>query len=56
MEASVFSTEEAIAVVQTAAEIKREVAAETGESNTRMQESLALLAKIAASLAADSQA
>lgn len=48
-----ISNADAIAIVRNAAEVKVEVAEAAGESAVRMNESLALLEAIAASLAAD---
>ncbi len=53
VENTVLSTAQAVGVVATAGEIKIEVAALTGESAGRMHASLALLAAIEKSLAAD---
>jgi hypothetical protein len=50
---SVISTEEAIEIVDVAAEIKAEVAADLGDSPATMQHSLALLASISQSLKGD---
>ena len=49
----VIGTQEAIDIVETAAEVKTEVAAELGDSPGTMQRSLALLAAIGASLEHD---
>lgn len=48
-----ITTEQAIDVVRSAEEIKTEVAALSGESNSRMQESLELLKRIGMSLETD---
>ena len=53
VEVSALSCADAVSVVRSAAEVKREVAAATGESEQRMQESLALLAVIQASFESD---
>lgn len=49
----VLSTGEAIVTVRVAAEVKADVALDTGESKGRMRQSLALLDAIGASLAVD---
>lgn len=49
----VVTLEEAVSVVETAAEVKAEVATAAGESAERMQASLDLLERIASSFAAD---
>jgi len=54
IEAGVLTNREAIMAVQSAAEVKIEVAAVTGESRGRMQESLDLLSRIEASIKTDS--
>ena len=51
---SVISTEEAIEIVDTAAEVKVEVAADLGDSPETMRGSLALLEAISRSLNGDS--
>lgn len=53
IERSVLSVVDAVAVLQTAAEVKFEVATESGESQERMQASLDLLFRISDSLAID---
>jgi phosphoheptose isomerase len=53
IEAGVLTTRDAILAVKSAAEVKVEVAAITGESRGRMQESLDLLSRIEASLETD---
>lgn len=53
IEASVFTNKQAFEAVTTAQEVKVEVAMQTGESSTRMRESLALLDNIAVSLQTD---
>lgn len=53
VERSHFSVAEAVAVVQTAAEVKAVVAADAGESQERMQASLDLLFRISDSFAVD---
>ncbi len=53
VETSTLSLADALAVVQTAAEVKIDVAAQIGESTGRMQASLNLLAGIATSLRVD---
>lgn len=50
---AILTVAEAVEVVTTAAEVKVEVAKAAGESEGRMQESLLLLAKMAASFEAD---
>ena len=47
---SVISTQEAIEIVEVAAEVKADVAAELGDSPETMRRSLALLESISASL------
>ena len=51
---SVISTEEAIEIVDTAAEVKAEVAADLGDSPETMRGSIALLEAISRSLNGDS--
>jgi len=53
IEHEVLSLEQAVEVIEIAAEVKTEVAAAAGESKTRMNESLALLADMATSLESD---
>ena len=53
VETSTLTLAEAVAVVRTAAEVKRDVATQAGESEKRMLESLALLSRIQSSLEAD---
>lgn len=53
VEQAIFSTADAIDVVRTAAEVKREVATAAGESDGRMQHSLKLLSRMADSFATD---
>ena len=48
-----LSVAEAMEVIETAADVKVEVAADAGESKTRMNESLELLGKMRASFAID---
>jgi hypothetical protein len=48
-----LSNGQAIEVIQIAAEVKTQVAEAAGESKARMNESLALLAKMSSSFAAD---
>ena len=48
-----LSVAEAVEVIETAADVKVEVATIAGESKTRMNESLALLGKISASFEID---
>jgi len=48
-----LSHAQALEVIQIAAEVKVEVAAAAGESRARMNESLALLAKMAGSFESD---
>ena len=55
MEAGVLTNRDAIMTVQSAAEVKVDVAAVTGESQGRMQQSLDLLSRIQASLETDSE-
>lgn len=55
MEAGVITNRDAIRTVQSAAEVKVEVAAVTGESQGRMQQSLNLLSRIQASFETDSE-
>lgn len=50
---AVISTEEAVEIVDVAAEVKAEVAAELGNSPTTMQHSLALLKSLSRSLKGD---
>jgi hypothetical protein len=49
----ILSLDQALEVIQIAAEVKVEVAAAAGESKARMNESLALLAKMAGSFECD---
>jgi hypothetical protein len=53
VEIRTITTAEALMVVQSAQEIKTEVARLAGESDSRMRESLELLGRIAISLEAD---
>ncbi|UZK65827.1 hypothetical protein [Sphingomonas sp. M1-B02] len=53
VEAKVFSLEVARSVIATTCEVKIEIAEQTGESNFRMQESLALLRAISATFAVE---
>ena len=53
IDCGLLSADYAASVIQTACEVKFDVATEDGESSGRMHESLALLARIAASLGAD---
>ena len=53
IETKTFTRSQALLVVQTASEVKIDVAAEIGESRGRMEESLALLSAITLSLEAD---
>lgn len=53
VEKSVITNGEAIEVIQTAAEVKIEVATAEGESKKRMKESLFLLSAMQVSFAAD---
>lgn len=53
VENATLTTADAVVVIETAAELKVEVAAVTGESEGRKQESLDLLAKMAASFEVD---
>lgn len=53
IERSVLSVVDAVAVLQTAADVKLEVATEAGESQERMKASLELLFRITDSLAID---
>ena len=53
VEMNTMTTAQALDVVRSAEEIKREVAALSGESETRMQESLELLKRIGISLERD---
>lgn len=46
VEANALSTDEALSVIQTACEVKVEVAQRNGESSARMEESLGLLQAI----------
>ena len=50
---SVLTNSQAVEVVTAAAEIKREVATAAGESTERMNQSLALLSRMAESLSSD---
>lgn len=50
---STFSASEAVTVLQVAAEVKQELAANTGESDSRLHESLNLLSAIQTSFEAD---
>ena len=52
VETNTLSSEEAISVIETTCEVKIEVAERTGESNTRMNESLFLLRRISKSFKA----
>jgi hypothetical protein len=49
----ILSLDQAIEIIQIAAEVKTEVAAAAGESKARMNESLALLANMSNSLESD---
>lgn len=53
VEKATFTEQEGVAVVQSACEIKTEVATQSGESDRRIQESLELLKRIAISFEAD---
>lgn len=53
VERSVLTVADAVAVVQTAAEVKAELAIDAGESQERMQASLDLLFRISDSFAVD---
>jgi hypothetical protein len=53
VENSAITNDQAIEVIRTAAEVKVEVATAAHESNGRMQESLALLSKMASSFESD---
>ena len=53
VEANILSLDAALGVIETTCEVKIDVAEETGESNKRMQESLALLRAISASFKVD---
>ena len=53
VERSVISAEEAVEIVETAAEVKAEVAADLGDSPETMRGSLALLESISRSLKGD---
>lgn len=53
VERSVLSPADAVTVLQTAAEVKLQLAAEMGESHERMQASLDLLFRISDSFATD---
>lgn len=53
VETSTITMHEAISIVQTAQEVKVEVAKLAGESRGRMEESLHLLSRIAISLESD---
>lgn len=53
VEAKTLSTDEALSVIQTTCEVKTEVAAQSGESRGRLEESLGLLRAISASFAVD---
>lgn len=53
IETKTFTRSQALLAVQTASEVKIDVAAEIGESTGRMEQSLALLASIAQSLETD---
>lgn len=55
VESGALNNGDAIMAVQSAADVKVEVAAVTGESRGRMQESLDLLAKIQASFESDQE-
>lgn len=55
IERDVLTSPQAAAVVESAAEVKVEVAMLAGESRKRMEESLALLSKISISLRTDAQ-
>jgi hypothetical protein len=49
----ILSLDQAVEVIQVAAEVKTEVAVAAGESEARMNESLALLAKMSSSFESD---
>lgn len=53
VENQTLTTADAVLVIETAAEVKVELAAATGESEERKQESLELLANMAASFEVD---
>ncbi|WP_294007580.1 hypothetical protein, partial [Sphingomonas sp.] len=53
IETGAFTTEQAVAAVSTALELKRELADTVGESRVRMEASLRLLRGISNSLASD---
>ncbi len=53
VETSVITVEQAVSIVQTAQEVKAEVAKVAGESRQRMEESLHLLSRIGISLETD---
>jgi hypothetical protein len=53
VERKVLSLDQAVEVIQIAAEVKTEVAAAAGESKARMNESLALLANMSNSFESD---
>lgn len=55
VEAKALSIGQALAVVETAAEVKEEVAEAAGESKKRMMESIQLLFRIGLSLRADGE-
>ncbi|MCW3849327.1 hypothetical protein OF829_18975 [Sphingomonas sp. LB-2] len=55
IEHGTLTNPQAIAVVESAAEVKVEVATLAGESRKRMEESLALLSRITISMQTDSQ-
>lgn len=55
VETQTLTIDTALSVIKTTCEVKREVAENTGESDGRMQESLALLEAIASSFAVDAQ-
>ena len=55
MEAGVLTNRDAVMTVQSAADVKVDVAAVTGESRGRMQQSLDLLSRIQASFETDSE-
>ena len=52
VETDTLSSEEALSVIDTTCEVKIEMAQRTGESNTRMHESLSLLRRISKSFRA----
>lgn len=55
VETKTLTVDGALSVIETTCEVKHEVAEQAGESEGRMQESLALLKNISASFAVDAE-